>query len=137
MAGILSARAWEAVKIIAAGRGGLLLAEPEFGRGAISQDRLLERVESQAGPRKDGGMAPGRHDLQAAVLRLGPDADAGSWSGWGRLNRLDALSARASHRLVNSLLSFQPVLGLPRGRPVRGTGTGRNRCSPGSRAKCP
>jgi hypothetical protein len=40
MAGMFSARAWEAAKIIAAGREGLLLAEPEFGRGAISQDRL-------------------------------------------------------------------------------------------------
>ena len=122
MAGIFSARAWEATKVIAAGQGGLLLAEPEFGRGAISQDRLLERVAWHAGQRKDGRPPPGRYDLQAAVLRLAPQADAGLWSGWAGLDRLAALSARASHRLVNSALSFQPVLGRPRGRPLRGYG---------------
>jgi hypothetical protein len=56
------------------------------------------------------------------VLRLAPDADAAFWSGWAGLDRLAALSARANHRLVNSALGFQPVLGLPRGWPLRGYG---------------
>ena len=122
MAGIFSARAWESAKAIATGRGGVLLAEPESGRGAISQDRLLERVAWHAGRAGAGGPTPGRHDFQAAVLRLAPDAGEGFWSGWGSLDRHAALSARASYRLVNSALSFEPVLGRPRGRPLRGYG---------------
>ena len=121
MAGIFSARAWEAAKIIAAGRGGELLAEPESDRGAISPDRLLDRVARRAG-RPEAGPTSGRHDLQAAVLRLAPDTDQVFWSGWASLDRLAALSARASHRLVNTALSFEPVLGLPAGRPLRGYG---------------
>jgi hypothetical protein len=122
MAGIFSARAWEAARIIAAGRGGELLAEPESDRGAISQDRLLDRIAWHASRREAGEPTPGRHDLQAAALRLAPAADQGFWSGWASLDRLTALSARASHRLVNSPLSFEPVVGLPAGRPLRGYG---------------
>lgn len=121
MAGIFSARAWEAARIIAAGHGDVLLAEPEYDRGAISQERLLERVARRAGVNA-GGQPPGRHDLQAAVLRLAPHADPEFWSRWAGLDRLSALSARASHRLVNSALSFEPVVGLPSGRPLRGYG---------------
>jgi len=122
MAGIFSARAWEAAKIIAAGHGGLLLGEPQFGRGAISQNLLLERIAWHAGQRKEGRPPVGRYDVQAAVLRLAPDTDAEFWASWASMDRLAALSARATHRLVNSALSFEPVLGQPRGRPLRGYG---------------
>jgi hypothetical protein len=122
MAGIFSARAWEAARIIAAGHGGLLLAEPQFGRGAISQNLLLERLAWHAGQRNDGPQAAGRYDVQAAILRLTPDEDAEFWSSWASLDRRAALSARATHGLVNSALSFEPVLGQPHGQPLRGYG---------------
>ena len=49
MSGILTARIWEASALVAAGRPAELLAEPEFGRGAISPDRLIGRLGSWAG----------------------------------------------------------------------------------------
>jgi len=123
MAGIFSARAWEAAKIAAAGEGGLLLAEPEFDRGAISQERLLERLAWHAGQHRAGtAPGPGRYDIEAAVLRLVPGADASFWSEWVGLDRPAATAARASHSLVNSAISFEPVVGRPSGRPLRGYG---------------
>jgi Family of unknown function (DUF6493) len=46
MAGILTARIWEASTLAAAGHPVELLAKPEFGRAAISPDRLLGRLAS-------------------------------------------------------------------------------------------
>jgi hypothetical protein len=68
MAGILTARIWEASALVAAGRPAELLAEPEFERGAISPGRLIGRLGSWA------GRALPRHDLEIALLRLAPGA---------------------------------------------------------------
>jgi hypothetical protein len=67
MAGILSARIWEACSLIAAERAVGLLAEPEFADGSISAAELDSRLA-----RWPGDQVPaGRHDLEVARLRAG------------------------------------------------------------------
>jgi hypothetical protein len=70
MAGILSARIWEACVLIAAGHAVPLLAEPEFTDGSLSHPELADRLG-----RWPGKLAPPRHDLEVALLRLPPGAD--------------------------------------------------------------
>src|SRR6202034_131157 len=54
MAGIFSARALEAARLIEAGSGGVLLAEPETERGAITAATLLGRGGAAGGAPQPG-----------------------------------------------------------------------------------
>lgn len=69
---ILAARGWEACGQIADGRGYPLLATPEFGDGSISHDTLLARLAQWPA----GGPRPPRTDMEVAMLRLEPGAEA-------------------------------------------------------------
>ncbi len=116
MAGIFSARAWEAAKIIESGRGGVLLAEPETERGAVTAATLLERVGRLAA---DNGRPAGDHDRDVALLRLQPgDADE-LWRAWEAVSGVSAEALRVSHEQVQSTLTFEAVTGMPTGLPIR------------------
>jgi Family of unknown function (DUF6493) len=123
MAGIFSARAWEAARIIEAGQGGTLLAEPETERGAISAETLLERIRGLAAGRDRAGRAL-RHDREQALLRLAP-ADAGDalWAAWASLAGQSAAALRESHQIVQAPLAFAAVAGRPQGQPLRASHT--------------
>jgi hypothetical protein len=115
MAGIFSARAWEAGRMIEAGRGGVLLAEPETERGTISARTLLERVrELGTGP----GTA-GKHDQDVALLRLAPGEAGELWSAWAPVAGTTAGALRETHQIIQSPLTFAPVTGEPAGEPIR------------------
>jgi hypothetical protein len=116
MAGIFSARAWEAAKIIEAGQGGLLLAEPETERAAITADTMLQRVQQLAQHRT---RPAGPYDRDAALLRLAP-GDAGPlWTAWAPLAETTADTLRASHQLVQVPPALEAVAGRPSGQPLR------------------
>ena len=106
MAGILTARIWEASALVAAGRPAELLAEPEFERGAVGPDRLLGRLTSWTTD------APPRHDLEIALLRLGPEVDDSFWSAWDGLHPSSQPAARRVHRQGLAPLDFEPWLRL-------------------------
>jgi hypothetical protein len=107
MAGILTARIWEASTLAAAGHHVELLAEPEFGRGAISPDRLLGRLGSWA-----GGALP-RHDLEIALLRLAPGAGDSFWSGWARRHPESLAVAQRAYQQGLAPLGFEPLVWGP------------------------
>ena len=115
MAGIFSARAWEAARLVEAGRGGVLLAEPETERGAISGQTLLGRVRELAAQR--GPVCA--HDRDAALLRLAPEPAGELWTELGRLTGRPADALRDTHRLIQLPVTFESVSGLPSGRPLR------------------
>ncbi len=116
MAGIFSARAWEAAKIIETGRGGVLLAEPETKRGAVTAATLQARIRELA---KGSGRPAGDHDRDVALLRLEP-GDAGDlWQAWERMAGVRAQALRVSHEQVQTALSFEAVTGMPTGAPIR------------------
>ena len=115
VAGILTARIWEASALAAAGRPVQLLAEPEFERGAIGPDRLLDRLASWT-----GGVPP-RHDLEIALLRLGPGVDDSFWSAWSRRHPGSLPAARHIHRQGLAPLSIAPEVRLS-GNYLRATG---------------
>jgi hypothetical protein len=119
MAGIFSARAWEAVKIIEAGQGGILLAEPETERGAISTETLLLRIRELAG--LPGGAARMlRYDGEQALLRLQPGpADAGLWDTWALVAGQPASALRESHEVIQAPVRLAAVTGEPAGQPLR------------------
>ena len=121
MAGIFSARAWEAARIIEAGRGGYLLAEPHTRRGTITLDGMVDRLEQlDRHQRRTGVRQAGRWDLDAALLRLTPGTIPGSlWAAWEQVDGTAAASLRASHRLLQLPLRFEAVTGQPGGRPLR------------------
>lgn len=121
MAGIPSARAWEAAKLISSGRPARLLAEPESERGAISPDRLLDRLAGWAG--SPAARLP-RHDLEVALLRLTPGAGDSFWSAWARVHPTSARAARRAYEEGLAPLRFEPVIGEPAGR-FLGHGNGR------------
>src|SRR5262249_7017891 len=108
--GLLSARALEAVTLIGAGHPVRLLAEPEFDRGAIGEQRLLDRLATW----KAAGARPGRYDLEVALLRLVPRASEEIWSGWQRLQPATAGSARRNYLAAQQQLTFASVVGVPR-----------------------
>jgi hypothetical protein len=85
---ILSSRIGEACSLIADGRAGELLAEPEFADGAISHETLLARLAQWT------RRAPCEWDLEQALLRLAPGADE---AFWGRFGRRRARQARRVH----------------------------------------
>jgi len=107
MAGILTARIWEASTLAAGGHPVELLAEPEFGRGAISPDRLLGRLGSWA-----GGALP-RHDLEIALLRLAPGAGDSFWSGWARRHPESLAVAQGAYQQGHAPLGFEPLVWGP------------------------
>jgi hypothetical protein len=118
MAGIFSARAWEAGRIIEAGQGGVLLAEPETDRGAISAETLLKRIrELASGP--DGTRRALKHDCEQALLRLTPgQALSELWTAWAALAGQSADALRKSHEVVQSRVSFAAITGRPTGQPL-------------------
>jgi Family of unknown function (DUF6493) len=119
MAGIFSARAWEAATIIEAGQGGVLLAEPETDRAAITASTLLHRsrqLADQGGHRGDAL----RHDSEQALLRLAPGVgDSELWAAWASAAGQSAATLRRSHETVQSPVSFEAVTGEPTGQPLR------------------
>jgi hypothetical protein len=110
MAGIFSARAWEAARMIEAGRGGLLLAEPETDRGTISPARLLERMELLA---RQGDGPRNQYDRDVALLRLAPGATDALWRAWAALHGTAAEAARETYRAITTPLNFETVAGQP------------------------
>lgn len=122
MAGIVSARAWEVARIIEAGHGGLLLAEPQTSRGAITPDCLLERLQRLAHHHdRTGARQAGRYDRDAALLRLAPTAPDSLWAVWEQADGTTAGRLRETHHLLRSPLRFEAVTGQPTGRPLRGS----------------
>ncbi len=107
MAGILTARIWEACMLISGGRPALLLAEPEFATGAIGPDRLLDRLRSWA----DEDLP--RYDLETALVRLVPGLDDAFWSAWGAMHPASLPAARDAYRQGHTPLAFEPQIGLP------------------------
>ena len=79
MAGIFTARVWEAARVIEAGRGGLLLAEPETGRGAITPGACSSGWGGECARRARRWPGPRRHDRDVALLRLAPGAPSSLW----------------------------------------------------------
>jgi hypothetical protein len=121
MAGILTARIWEASALAAAGRPVQLLAEPEFESGTISPARLLDRLASWTTG------SPPRHDLEVALLRLMPEVDDSFWSAWAASHPSSQRAARHAHREGLEPLSFEPQLGRPSSsRPYLWTGDTRS-----------
>ena len=119
MAGIFSARAWEAARIIETGQGGVLLAEPQTERGAISAETLLRRIrELAACPAAVHRLL--EHDREQALLRLAPGAaDAELWTAWAPIAGQPADALRESHEVIQSPISFAAVTGEPTGEPLR------------------
>jgi Family of unknown function (DUF6493) len=116
MAGIFSARAWEAARIIEAGRGGLLLAEPETERGTVTAGTLLRRIRDLAA----GSSRPaGGHDRDVALLRLEPGEAGELWQVWEPAAGVSAKALRVSHEQVQVKLTFEAVTGMPTGEPIR------------------
>jgi Family of unknown function (DUF6493) len=119
MAGILTARVWEATTLINSRRPARLLAEPESDRGAITPQALLDRLACwSTGP---AGAQPPRHDLEIALLRLAPGADDEFWSAWADLHPATARAARRTYTAGHAPLHFTPVIGEP---PVGPPGSG-------------
>jgi hypothetical protein len=107
MAGILTARIREACTLSADGRPARLLAEPEFGSGAISPDCLLGRLRAWTG--RD---LP-RYDLETALLRLIPGLDDAFWSAWSAAHPASLPAARHAYRQGHTPLGFEPQIGPP------------------------
>src|SRR5262249_8447440 len=95
MAGIPSARVWEACTLVSSGRPARLLAEPEFERGIISPGRLLDRLACW--PVSSPAARPPRYDLEVALLRLAPGASDEFWSAWARVQPATARAARRAY----------------------------------------
>jgi hypothetical protein len=121
MAGILTARIWEASALAAEGHQVQLLAEPETERGAISPERLLGRLASWTAG------SPPRHDLEVALLRLPPGLDDSFWSAWERVHPSSLHVARRAYRQRLAPLSLTPEVGLP---DPPGPFAGPGRCDP-------
>lgn len=111
MAGILTARVWEACTLISSGRPVRLLAEPESERGVISPGRLLDRLARW--PADPEAARPPRYDLEVALLRLAPGAGEEFWSAWARMQPATAQAARRAHTGGLAPLSLEPVIGKP------------------------
>jgi hypothetical protein len=109
MSGILTARIYEACKLVAAGRPATLLAEPEFTDGTISHSTLLARLPAAAVAFSAGvaGRARRRrHDLGVALLRLAPGVQDEFWAEWGRIDDHTAAEARHVYLASTPQLDF-------------------------------
>jgi hypothetical protein len=111
MAGILSARVWEACTLVSNERPVRLLAEPESERGVITPDRLLDRLACW--PASPPVARPPRYDLEVALLRLAPGAGDEFWSAWARMQPATAQAARRAYTGALAPLCFEPVVGEP------------------------
>jgi len=111
MAGILTARIWEACTLASSGRPVRLLAEPEFQRGAISPGRLLDRLAYW--PARPAAARPPRYDLEVALLRLAPGASDEFWSAWAQIHPATTQAARRGYTGGLAPLCFEPVIGKP------------------------
>ena len=111
MAGILTARIWEACTLVSGGRPVRLLAEPEFERGAITTGRLLDRLAYWPASRRN--VRPPRYDLEVALLRLARGASDEFWSAWAQMQPATAQAARRAYGAGLAPLSFEPVVGEP------------------------
>lgn len=111
MRSLTTVRIREASTIMAAGRPAELLAEPEYERGAVSQQRLLERLATWYRVRP--GQAPARYDLEAAMLRLAPEADEAFWAEWALLDGVTAARARRIHAVAQQPVVLRAVTGVP------------------------
>jgi hypothetical protein len=109
IAGMFSARAWAASRVIEAGQGGVLLAEPETSRAAISRGTLLERI------RRAAGRPSARADHDAALLRLEPGADGDDalWAAWDQLAGTAPGALRAAYRATRVPADLTAVAGVP------------------------
>jgi hypothetical protein len=107
MAGILSARVWEASRLIASGHAGSLLAAPEFADGTIGHGTLLDRLTVP------GRSRHAQHDFEIALLRLAPGADEAFWAEWARLDEEMARAARRAYDERHARLDFEPRAGGP------------------------
>jgi hypothetical protein len=104
LSGILSARGWEACALIADGHGFPLLATPEYDDRSISHDELLARLARwPGGPGPADGPRPPRNDIEVAMLRLAPGAEA--------ILPDDLLAAYAPAQVP---LSIEPDIALPK-----------------------
>ena len=118
--GVLEARLWEACRLIIAGPGGLLLAEPEFADGTISQATLLRRLTGW----RAGSGGPPRNDVESALLRLTLGADDAFWELWDAapvVTADEAPSAEAARAMYDEghvVCEFEPVF-IPAAEPVR------------------
>ena len=107
MAGILSARVWEACRLVASGRAGCLLAEPEFADGTIGHGTLLDRLAPLGRSRRP------QHDFEVALLRLAPGADDAFWAEWARLDKGMARAARRAYTEGVACLDLEPMVSGP------------------------
>jgi hypothetical protein len=107
---ILTVRIREACTIIGTGRAAELLAEPEFERGAVSQQCLLERLTGWYRDRP--GQAPARYDMEGALLRLAPDVGEAFWAEWALLDSATAARARQMHAEAQQPVVLRPVAGV-------------------------
>ncbi|MBO1419921.1 DUF6493 family protein, partial [Streptomyces sp. FH025] len=115
---VLAARLEEAAWQVVAGRPPYLLATPTHATGALAAEVLVERLAGY----EAAGVVPGRADLCAALLRVGPGTDpevlraaealtspAGRWlAHWLRTG---GLPGQPSERVL-----FAPGRGSKRGR---------------------
>lgn len=111
MSRLQTARIREASAIIGAGRPVELLAEPEYERGAVSPQRLLERLATWR--RASPGAAPGRYDLEGALLRLVPGVGEAFWTEWAFLDGATAARARRIYAEAQRPVALHPVIGVP------------------------
>jgi hypothetical protein len=113
----MSARLWEACRLIAAGQSGPLLAEPELTDGSISHATLLERIARQA----PGTRAP-CYDVEMSLLRLAPGAGDAFWEQWDAVRSACspgpvpvAAQARRMYEEGKQELAFEPLIIPPHG----------------------
>ncbi|MDR2984920.1 MAG: DUF6493 family protein [Nocardiopsaceae bacterium] len=111
MAGVLTARIWEAATLVGEGNPVRLLAEPEFERGAVSHERLLQRLAArQSGAPRS---RPPRYDLELALLRLAPEVPDDFWSTWARYAPTTARRARSIYEQCQVPPAIRPHAGVP------------------------
>ncbi|MFE5586314.1 DUF6493 family protein [Kitasatospora sp. NPDC056531] len=115
---VLAARLEEAAWQVTAHRPPYLLATPTDATGAIAAGALVERIAGY----EAAGVTPGRADLCAALLRVGPGTDPEALGAAGALTspagrwlahwlRTGGLPAQASERVL-----FAPGRGSKHGR---------------------
>ena len=109
MSRLMTVRIREAAALVDAGHAAELLAEPQYDRGVVSARRLLDRLA--AWYRAHPGRVPLRYDLEAALLRLTPEADEAFWAEWALLDRDTAARARRMHTEAQQPVALSPVTG--------------------------
>lgn len=121
MTGIFTARAWDAARIIIAGAGGQLLAEPDSDRGAISPQTLLSRLSADS-ENRHAGVSLVSYDRDLALLRLAPGAEDELWALWAEREQTTPEELRDAHRLSQAPVRYEAVIGTVADLPLRGYG---------------